>query len=123
VEWKGRILLARNARFTAGLHSLVAGFVEPGETFEECAARELMEETGVEASGFRYSGSQPWPFPDSIMVGFRARAERRDIRVDGKEILEADWYGPDSLPPIPRRGSLARGLIDDWLAERGFQAT
>jgi NAD+ diphosphatase len=123
VEWKGRILLARNARFTGGLHSLVAGFTEPGESFEECAARELMEETGVQASDFRYAGSQPWPFPDSIMVGFRAKASNRDIRVDEREIVEADWYGPDSLPPIPRRGSIARRLIDEWLAERGFTAT
>ena len=122
VEWKGRALLARNARFTGGMHSLVAGFVEPGESFEEAAARELMEETGVEAHEFRYAGSQPWPFPDSIMVGFRAKARGPGIQVDGKEIVEAAWFGPDALPPIPRHGSIARKLIDEWLGERGFQA-
>jgi NAD+ diphosphatase len=121
-EWKGRILLARNARFTGGMHSLVAGFVEPGESFEETAARELMEETGVSAQDFRYAGSQPWPFPDSIMVGFRAKATGPEIKVDGKEILEAAWFGPDALPPIPRHGSIARRLIDEWLSERGFKA-
>ncbi|GEM_PF-2721794 len=119
-ERKGRILLARNARFQGGMHSLIAGFVEPGESFEECAARELLEETGISAEDFRYSGSQPWPFPDSIMVGFRARALEGSIRVDGREILEAGWFGPEAMPPIPRRGSIARRLIDGWLAERGF---
>lgn len=121
VERKGRIALARNASFTAGMRSLIAGFVEAGESMERTAAREVREEIGIEIEELSYFGSQGWPFPDSLMVGFRARGCSAELRPDGIEILEAAWYGPDDMPPIPRRGSIARAMIDAWLAERGFR--
>jgi NAD+ diphosphatase len=121
IERKGRIALARNASFKEGMHSLIAGFVEAGESMEETAVREAREEIGIDIGNLRYFGSQDWPFPDSLMVGFRAEAFSSDLRPDGREILEAAWFGPDMLPPIPRKGSIARAMIDAWLAERGFK--
>lgn len=121
IERKGRIALARNASFTQGMHSLIAGFVEAGEGLEDAAVREAREEIGLELSGLRYFGSQGWPFPDSLMVGFLAEAASSELRPDGVEIVEAGWFGPDNLPPIPRRGSIARSMIDAWLSERGFK--
>jgi NAD+ diphosphatase len=121
IERKGRIVLARNASFTQGMHSLIAGFVEAGESMEEAVVREAREEIGIELGGLRYFGSQGWPFPDSLMVGFLAEAASPDLKPDGVEIVEAGWFGPDNLPPIPRRGSIARAMIDAWLAERGFK--
>ena len=107
-----RLLLARNGRFPGAMHSLVAGFVEPGERLEETVAREIREEVGLEVDDIRYFGSQPWPFPDSLMVGFTAQWRSGEIRVDGHEIVEANWYGRDALPEIPRPGSISRRLID-----------
>lgn len=121
IERKGRIVLARNASFTQGMHSLIAGFVEAGESMEETAIRETREEIGIDIGNLRYFGSQDWPFPDSLMVGFRADALSFDLKPDRTEILEAAWFGPDALPPIPRKGSIARAMIDAWLAERGFK--
>jgi NAD+ diphosphatase len=121
IEHKGRIALARNASFTNGMHSCIAGFVESGESFEQTAAREAMEEIGLDIADIKYFGSQPWPFPDSMMVAFRAQARNGDLKPDGKEIVEAGWFGPDNLPPIPRRGSIARAMVDQWLSERGFR--
>jgi NAD+ diphosphatase len=115
LELDGKILLARNANFANGMHSLVAGFVEAGETLEETVAREVFEEVGVRVRDIRYIASQPWPFPDSLMFGFSAQATGADIRIDGEEIVEAGWYGPkDELPPLPRQGSIARRLIDQF---------
>ncbi len=121
IEYKGRIALARNASFKEGMHSLIAGFVEAGEGLEQSAIREAREEIGADIGKLRYFGSQDWPFPDSLMVGFRAEAASAALEPDGIEILEAGWFGPDGLPPIPRRGSIARAMIDAWLAERGFR--
>jgi NAD+ diphosphatase len=106
------ILLAHNAAFRGGMFSILAGFVEPGECFEECLAREVAEEVGIRVKNIRYAGSQPWPFPDSLMVGFEADWESGDLAPDGVEILEADWYGKDDHPPLPLPGSLSRRLID-----------
>ena len=113
----GRALLARNASFPVPMFSCLAGFVEPGETLEQAVARETREEVGVEVGSITYRSSQPWPFPHSLMIGFRAEWISGDIDVDGVEIAEADWFGADDLPPIPPRLSIARHLIDDWIAE------
>jgi NAD+ diphosphatase len=114
-----RILLARARRFPVTLYSVLAGFVEPGETLEECVAREVGEETGVEVDDLRYFGSQPWPFPHSLMIAFTAAWAGGEIRVDEREILDAGWFAADALPPIPDKVSIARRLIDRFVETRG----
>lgn len=111
-----KILLAHNKNFKGTMYSVVAGFVETGETFEECVKREIFEEVGIRVKNIRYFGSQPWPFPNSLMVAFTAEYEGGDIQVDNVEIGHADWFGIENLPEIPRRGSVARKLID-WFIE------
>ncbi len=111
-----QILLAHAPRFPQGFYSVIAGFVEPGETFEDCVHREVREEVGIEAADIRYFGNQPWPFPDSLMVGFTARYAGGEITVDHDEILEAGWFCADKLPEIPGKVSIARKLID-WFVE------
>lgn len=110
-------LLAHSARFTTGVYSTLAGFVEPGESLEETLRREVREEVGVEVKNIRYFGNQPWPFPHSLMVGFVADHASGDIVVDGEEIKDARWFRADALPPIPPRLSIARKLIDAWVGE------
>ncbi len=112
VEREGKVLLGRSPRFPAGRMSVLAGFVEPGETLEQTVAREVGEEVGVEVKDIHYFGSQPWPFPDSLMVGFTCAWAGGEIAIDGEEIVEAGWYGPDELPAIPPRSTIARRLID-----------
>jgi NAD+ diphosphatase len=110
-----RILLAHNRNFRRSWYSVIAGFVEPGETFEECVAREVMEEVSIRVSNITYFGSQPWPFPDSLMVGFIAEYESGEIIVDGDEIDAADWYSGDKLPPRPNNNTIAGRLIESAL--------
>jgi NAD+ diphosphatase len=107
-----RILLGRNRRFKLPFYSVLAGFVEPGETLEECVKREIREEVAITVKNIRYFGSQPWPFPDSLMIAFVADYARGRIRTDGSEIIEADWFAKDNLPQIPPKISIARQLID-----------
>lgn len=115
---RGReILLAKGSRFQGGFYSVLAGFVEPGETFEECVEREIKEEVGLKVKNINYFGSQPWPFPDSLMVGFTAEYAGGDITIDNKEILDAGWYTAEGLPLIPGNGSIARRLID-WYVQK-----
>jgi NAD+ diphosphatase len=111
-----RILLARNKRFRAPFYSVLAGFVEPGETLEQCVQREIHEEVGLRVKNIRYFGSQPWPFPDSLMVGFVADYAGGRIVVDKSELLEADWFAAESLPALPSKISIAWRLID-WFAK------
>lgn len=106
-----KILLAHNVNFTSSMHSVIAGFVEPGETFEECVKREVKEEVGIEVKNIKYFESQPWPFPNSLMIAFTAEYAGGEISVDGKEIDHADWFDTESLPLIPNSKSVARKLI------------
>lgn len=117
VERGKKVLLARASRFKEKLYSVIAGFVEPGEALEETVVREIKEETGIEVKDIRYFGSQPWPFPDSLMIGFTARYAGGEIKVDGEEIVEAKWFGIDQLPNIPGKISIARSLIDWFIAK------
>jgi NAD+ diphosphatase len=112
------LLLARNVRFPPGRFSAVAGFVEPGESLEQAARREVREEVGVELADLRYFGSQPWPFGRSLMVGFVAEHAGGDIHVDGGEIVEAAWFRADRLPDLPPPVSIARRLIDAFVRAR-----
>jgi NAD+ diphosphatase len=116
VTREDRLLLARSGRFPRGFFSVLAGFAEPGESLEDCVRREVYEETGIRVKKIRYFGSQPWPFPDSLMVGFTAEYAGGEIQTDGREIVTADWYTRDNLPAIPPRISIARQLID-WFSE------
>jgi NAD+ diphosphatase len=111
-----RALLAHNARFRPGFFGLIAGFVEAGETLEAAAIREAREEAGIEIRNLRYVKSQPWPFPDSLMVAFTADWASGEARPDGVEIAELRWCLPTELPEIPPKGSVARYLIDEFSA-------
>jgi len=113
-----QILLGRSGRFPGGFFSVLAGFVEPGESLEACVEREVFEETGIAVKHIRYFGSQPWPFPDSLMVAFTAEHAGGDIKIDGREIVAADWYARGNLPDIPPKISVARQLID-WFIDSG----
>jgi NAD+ diphosphatase len=106
-----QLLLARSPRFPPGVFSALAGFVEPGETLEECAVREVREEVGIEIANLRYFGSQPWPFPNSLMVAFFADYAGGELCPDGIEIETADWFHRDALPVMPVPMSIAHRLI------------
>lgn len=114
-----KILLARNHLFPEGLFSTLAGFVEPGESIEETVRREVFEEVGVTVGNLSYRGSQPWPFPNSLMLGFHAEYESGSLRLQEDEIAEADWFALDDLPLIPGKFAISRWLIDEFLSSRG----
>ena len=109
------ILLARARRFPGAMYSVLAGFVEPGETLEECVAREVAEEVGIQVTDIPYFASQPWPFPHSLMIGFTATWVSGDLRLEEAELADARWFTRDNLPELPGNLSIARRLIDDWL--------
>jgi NAD+ diphosphatase len=110
-------LLARNARFPLPFYSTLAGFCEAGESLEETLVREVKEEAGIDVGAIRYFGSQPWPFPHSLMVGFFAEYVGGELRADANEIVDAQWWTVDKLPPVPPRISIARQLIDSWIED------
>lgn len=126
-ERPARALLGRHSRLPKGAYSILAGFVEPGESFEDAVAREVMEETGVRVADTTYVASQPWPFPYSMMTGFRAIAETEDIAIDPDEIEDAQWFTASELAgfgewgdtsdgfKLPRKDSIARALLDEWI--------
>ena len=127
VEHGDSCFLAHNAKYRAGMHSTLAGFVEPGESLEAAVEREVWEEAGIRLSGLRYHSSQPWPFPASLMVGYMAQAASREFQLDNIEIVEGDWFtraevaAALDLPQenasfnLPGRLSISRRLIEDWL--------
>ena len=106
------ILLGRSPHFPPGMFSALAGFVEPGETLEQCIAREVLEEVGVSVTNIRYFASQPWPFPNSLMIAFFCDYESGDIRPQETEIEAAEWFDIFQLPKLPSKISIARRLID-----------
>lgn len=111
-----QILLARSAHFREGIYSVLAGFIEPGESAEQAAARETLEEVGIAIKNIRYFSSQPWPFPNNLMLGFTAEYDSGEIQMDPKEIEDAKWYSIDQLPQLPNSFSLSRQMIDDFVS-------
>src|SRR5262245_48999842 len=113
---RGReLLLARSRQTPPGMYSVLAGFVEPGETLEQAVEREVKEEVGIHVRNVRYFGSQPWPFPHSLMIGFTAEHAEGELEIDYNEMEDAGWYSVDRLPMLPPPISIARRLIDDFL--------
>jgi NAD+ diphosphatase len=119
VERGDRLLLARSRHFMPGMYSVLAGFVEPGESLEEAVVREVKEEVGIHVKDIKYFGSQPWPFPHSLMIGFTATYAGGEISIQDEEIEDAGWFTVDNLPRIPGKISIARKLIDCFLAKQG----
>lgn len=109
------VLLVHAKNFRGNFYGLVAGFVETGETLEEAVRREVLEETGLSISHLRYFGSQPWPYPCGLMVGFFAEYAGGSLRLQRSELSAGGWFHKDRLPEIPRKLSIARALIDHWL--------
>jgi len=120
VERGDSALLGQNARFPTRMYSTLAGFVEAGESLEETVAREIREEAGIEVRALRYFGSQPWPFPDSLMIAFHAEYAGGDLHAEPSELSDVGWFKADALPPVPPRLSIARQLIDDWVRRQGY---
>lgn len=111
----GEVLLTRKANWAPGRYSLVAGFQEFGEALEETAAREVREETGVQVENVRYVGSQCWPFPSQVMVGFVADYAEGEVQIDTRELEDARWFPVNRLPVLPPRRSIARYILDTVL--------
>lgn len=111
----GKLLMAQHARSPGRMYGLIAGFAEAGETLEETVQRETMEEVGLKVKNIKYFGSQPWPFPHSLMIGFTAEYESGMIQVDGDEITDARWFTADELPSHPSRMSIAGELIEWYI--------
>ncbi len=112
------ILLVQSNTFKSDYYGLVAGFVEPGESFEDCVYREVSEETGLEITNLHYWGSQPWPYPRNIMAGFEADYLRGELCLQISELNKGEWFRLENLPRIPDKLSIARHLIDHWILEQ-----
>jgi NAD+ diphosphatase len=112
---RGEALLAHNKNFAAGVYSLIAGFNEAGESLEATVAREIKEEVNIEVKDIRYIRSQPWPFPNSLMLGFAARYSGGELKPDGIEIEDARWFSREAPPNLPGSSSVSRYLINLWL--------
>ncbi len=119
IQREREALLGRSPHFTRGVYSTLAGFVEPGESLEECVHREIFEEVGVRVTNLRYFGSQPHPFPHSLMVGFVADWASGEIRLDPDEMEDARWFTPETIPELPHPMSIARALIQDFIERVG----
>lgn len=111
IQHDDKILLARSPHFPNGFYSAIAGFIDIGETAEEAAHREVKEELGLEITDLEYFGTQDWPFPDSFMIAFHAKYLRGDLTIDNKEIVDAQWFSIENLPPYPPSTSIAKRLI------------
>lgn len=112
------VLLVQSLNFKTNFYGLVAGFVETGESFEQCIVREVREETGIEIKNLRYFDSQAWPYPRGIMVGFFADYAGGELRLQASELRRGGWFRYDNLPQLPEKLSIARRLIDTWLSEK-----
>lgn len=110
-----KILLAQHRRVTNGMYTVLAGFVNVGESLEECIHREIKEETNIEVTNIRYFGSQPWPFPDSLMIGFIADYSKGELKPDNEEITDLKWFKSNEIPEWPDKVSIARSLIDYFI--------
>jgi len=117
VKRESRILLARSPHFPPGMYSALAGFVEPGESLEQCLAREVAEEVGVRVGRSRYFASQPWPFPHSLMIAFVCEWQSGELQPRAGEIDDAQWFEVLQLPRLPSKISIARRLIDAVVGE------
>lgn len=111
IRREDRLLLARSSRAKRHFYSLIAGFVEPGESLEEAVRREVKEETGLEVSNIRYHASEPWPFPHQLMVGFFADYAGGDLVLQEDELADADWFLPGDTPPVPPQTTISGRLI------------
>jgi len=119
VERGNEILLARSPHFPAGIYSCLAGFVEPGESAEHAVEREVFEEAGIHVKDVRYFGSQPWPYPNSLMLGFTAEYDSGEIVLEDEEIEDARWFHADEMPNFfPGRMSISQWLIHDFLERK-----
>ncbi|KXB46647.1 NAD(+) diphosphatase family protein [Bacteroidales bacterium KA00344] len=117
------VLLVHAKNFKSDFYGLVAGFVETGETLEEAVCREVLEETGLRIKNITYFGSQPWPYPCGLMVGFNAEYDSGNIHLQRSELSRGSWFRYDNLPQIPQKLSIARRLIDAWLQQYGVAST
>ena len=115
VKRNDQILMVHAHNLKGNYYGLVAGFVETGETLEECVHREVMEETGISITNIRYFGSQPWPYPCGLMIGFFADYVAGNLHLQHSELAYGGWFSKDKLPAIPGKMSMARMLIDAWL--------
>ena len=118
VKRANQLLLLRNKTHKHDFYSVLAGFVEPGESLEECLIREVREEVGIEVKNIRYFASQSWPFPNTLMVGFTADYRSGELNPDGVEIDDAGWFSPENFPKLPGSISIARKLIDAFVLEQ-----
>lgn len=116
IRRQDKILLANHVRSRNGIYTALAGFAEVGETLEQTVAREVMEESNIRIKNLRYVASQPWPFPQSLMMAFLADYDSGELRIDPKELQDAGWYRYDALPVLPPPGTIARRLIEDTIA-------
>lgn len=110
-----QVLLVHANNFKGNYYGLVAGFVETGETLEQAVVREVTEETSLKIKNLKYFGSQPWPYPCGLMIGFYAEYESGEIKLQRSELGAGGWFTMDNLPPIPEKLSIARKLIDNWI--------
>ena len=117
VRKQDQILLAQHPRHRNGMYTVIAGFLEVGETLEQCVAREVKEETGIDVTNIRYFGSQPWAFPSSMMMGFLADYQSGSVKPDYSELSDAQWFSVEEMPPVAPEGTIARALIERTVAD------
>ena len=116
------ILLARSSRFPNGVYSVLAGFIEAGESAEHACHREVFEEVGIRIKNIVFQGTQSWPFKNSLMIGFRGEYAGGEIKIDKQEIIEAGWFPIKHLPKLPSIPSISRGLIKTYIEERSSKS-